>query len=120
MVNPRIKTDVSVLSGGTGDNKNPEKHIPINKRNIKSLAMSPPRNDPIPNQDINMLGTEKYQSLSPQLAKYRPGYKSLMNKAEDGRNNSTDTSRTDKEAFVDNLKDTNNKNIDDKYKDDNS
>ena len=42
---------------------------------MKSLEMSPPRKDPIPNQDINMSGTEKYQSLPPQLARFRPGYK---------------------------------------------
>ena len=48
---------------------------------MNSLAMLPPIKDPIPNQDINMLGTEKYQSLPPKLAKYCPGYKSLINKA---------------------------------------
>ena len=41
--------------------------------------MSPPRKYLIPNQDINILRTEKYQSLPPQLAKYCPGYKSLIN-----------------------------------------
>ena len=47
---------------------------------MKSLAMLPPRKDPIPNQDINILGTKTYQSLPPQLAKYSTGYKSLINK----------------------------------------
>ena len=42
---------------------------------MKSLAISPPRKYPIPDTDINILGTEKYQSLPPQLAKYHPGYK---------------------------------------------
>ena len=87
---------------------------------MKSLSMSPPRKDPIPNQDINMLGTKIYQSLPPQLAKFRSGYKSSINEAEDGRNDSTDTSRTDKEYSVNNLKTMNNKDIDDKYKDGNS
>ena len=63
---------------------------------MKSLAMSPPRKDLIPNQDINILGTKKYQSLQPQHAKYRPGYKSLIHEAEDYLNDSTDNSHTDK------------------------
>ena len=87
---------------------------------MKSLAMLPPRKDPIPNQDINILGTKKYQILPPQLAKYPTGYKSLINKSEDGRNYSTDNSRTDKEYCVNNLKSINNKIIDDEYKYDNS
>ena len=45
-------------------------------------------------------------------AKFRPWYKSLMNKAEDGCNDSTDTSHTDKEYSVDNMKAVNNKSID--------
>ena len=40
---------------------------------MKSLAMSPQIKDPIPNQNINMLGTKNYQSLPPHLAKFRPG-----------------------------------------------
>ena len=87
---------------------------------MKSLAMLPPRKDPIPNQDINILGTKKYQSLPLQLSKYFPGYKSLINEAEDGRNDSTDTSRTEKEDSLKNLKAINNKNIDDEYKYDSS
>ena len=83
---------------------NPRKRIPRKKKNIKPLATSPPRNDPIPNPDINILGTEKDQSLPPQLAKFCPGYKSLRNKAEDGCNDSTDTSRTDKEDSAENPK----------------
>ena len=34
--------------------------------------MSPPRKYPIPNQDINMIGTRKYQILPPQLSKFHP------------------------------------------------
>ena len=115
-----MQTNVSVLSGGTGDSITPEKIIPRKKGNMKLLEISPPINDPIPNQDINMLGTEKYQSIPPQFDKFIPGYKSLINKAEDVSNDSTDTSCTDKEYYVDNLKDINNKNIDDEYKDENS
>ena len=59
--------------------------------------MSPQRKDLIPNQDINMLWTKKYQIISPKLAKFCPGYKSLINEAEDDSNYYTDTSRIDKE-----------------------
>ena len=76
--------------------------------------MSPPRKDPIPNQDINIYGTEKDQVPSPQLAKIRSGCKLLINEAEDGSNGSTDVLCTDKEDSVDNMKAINNKNIDDK------
>ena len=75
----KIRTDVSIFYGRTGAGVNPEKRIIRRKNNMKSLAISPPRKDLIPNQDINMLGTEKYQSLPPQLTKFRPGYKSLIN-----------------------------------------
>ena len=81
---------------------------------MKSLAILPPRKYPIPNQDINKLGTEIYQILPPKLYKYCPGYKKLINEEEDYRNDSTDTSYTDKEDYINNLKSINNKNIDDK------
>ena len=80
---------------------------------MKSLAMSSSIKDLIPNQDIKILGTEKYQSLPPKLDKYYPGYKWLINEIKDGRNDYTDTSRTDKEDYVDNLIAINEKNIDD-------
>ena len=48
---------------------------------MKTYAMSPPRKDPIPYQDINILGTKTYQNLPPQYSKYRPGYKSLIHEA---------------------------------------
>ena len=62
---------------------------------MKSLAMLSTRKDPISNQYINMLGIKKDRSLPPQLAKFCPGYKSLIKEAEDGCNDSTDNSRTD-------------------------
>ena len=43
-----------------------------------------------------MLDTEKYQIIPQQLPKFRLGYRSLINDAEKNRNDSTDTSRTDK------------------------
>ena len=96
MVDNKIRTYVSIFSGGTGASVTPEKIIPRNKKNMKSLTTSPPINDPTPNQDINRLRTKKYQSIPPQSSKYCPGFKSLINKAEDYRNYSTDTSRNDK------------------------
>ena len=39
MVNPKIRTDVSVLSVGTGASTTPEKQIPRNKNNMKSLRV---------------------------------------------------------------------------------
>ena len=59
MMNPKMRTDVSVLSVATGAIVFPEKHIPRKKNNMKSLAMLPQRNDPIPNQDDKILGTKK-------------------------------------------------------------
>ena len=40
---------ISVLTGETKANVTPEKRIPRNKRNIKSLAISPPKKAPITN-----------------------------------------------------------------------
>ena len=50
---------------------------------MKSPAMSPPRNDPIKNQYINILITEPCQSLPPYLTKHPPRYKSLLTDAND-------------------------------------
>ena len=111
MANSRIQTDVSVLSGNTGVSVTPEECISGKKNNMKSLSMLPPRKGPIQNQDINMLGNKKDQILPPQLAKFRSGYKSLINEAYKGRNDSTDTLCTDKEDCVDNLKSINNINV---------
>ena len=52
-----MRTDVSILYGGTGASVTTERRIP-RKSNMKPPAMSPPRKDPIPNQDINRLITE--------------------------------------------------------------
>ena len=69
---------------------------------MKSPAMSPPREDTIPNQDIKIIITEKYQSLPLHLAKLPPRFKSFINEAhnhnstEDYSNDSKYTSRNDK------------------------
>ena len=49
MVEEKMRTDVSILSGGTGSSVTPEKRIPREKRNIKLPEMYPLRKDPIPN-----------------------------------------------------------------------
>ena len=59
--------------------------------------MSPPREDPIPNQDKNNLGLQKYQWLPPQVPPFYPGFKSLRNKANYDNPETKDTSRTDKD-----------------------
>ena len=60
----KLRTDIYVNSGLMGETKasvTPEKRIPRKKRNIKSLATSPPRKDPSTNQDKNTLGIQKDQ-----------------------------------------------------------
>ena len=60
----KLRTDLSVnsiLIGETRASVIPEKHITKKKRNIKSLAPSLPRKDPIPNQNKNTLGLQKYK-----------------------------------------------------------
>ena len=106
MVDDKMRNDVSILFGVMGASVTPKQNFPINKRNMKSPAMSPPRKDPIPNQDINRLTTIKYQSFSPHLAKFPPRFELLINYAhdtnstEDDCNDSTDTSRNEKEYYV--------------------
>ena len=63
---------------------------------------------------------KKHQSLLPHLPKFPPGFKSLRNESNDYRHESTDTSRTDKDDSMENIKAMNNKNSDGKYKEDNS
>ena len=50
----KLQTYLSVNSGLTGEKRasvTPEKRIPRKKRNVKSMSTSPPRNEPIKNQD---------------------------------------------------------------------
>ena len=49
------------------------------KSDIKSPAMSPPRKDPIPNQDSTRIINEKYPILPPLLEKYPTVYKIFFN-----------------------------------------
>ena len=62
---PKMQTDLSILSGTTGSSITPEKRI----------TTSPPIKDPIPNQDKNTLGIEKYQSIPPHIPKFRLGFR---------------------------------------------
>ena len=66
------------MSINTEASVTPEKLNTRKKNKMTSLAMSPPRKDPIQNQYIKMLGTKKYQSLPPQLAKFCPRYNVLL------------------------------------------
>ena len=50
---------------------------------MKSPAMSPPRKDPIPNQDINRLITQQDPSDPPIIEKYTTVYKPLFNDTHD-------------------------------------
>ena len=102
--------------------------IPRKKRKIKSLATSPPRKYPIPNQDKNTLGLEKYQSLPPHIPPFPLGFKSFRNKVIDDNPETRDTSCTDKDYTsrtdwddsIENVKFMKNTNDDDKYKEGNS
>ena len=88
------------FSGVTGETRAivaPENLIPRKKIRIKSLATSPPRKDPIPNQNKNTLGLEKDQSLPPHVPPIPPGFKSLRNQANYDSPESTDNSRTYKD-----------------------
>ena len=59
--------------------------------------MSPPRNDPIPNQDKNNLGLQKYQCLPSHVPPFPSVIQSLRNEANDNNPETTDTSRIDKD-----------------------
>ena len=73
---------------------------------------------------INTFGIKNNQSLSPRVPRFPPGFKSLRNQANDDHYESTDnsstdkddTSRTDQDDYIDNLKSMENKNDDGKYK----
>ena len=95
-----LRTDLSVNSGLTRETRasvTPEKLVPKKKRNKKSLAMSPPRKDIIPNQNKYTLGLPKYQFLQSHIPPFSSGFKLLRNKANDDNPETTDTSRTDKD-----------------------
>ena len=74
----KLRPDISINSGLRGETRvslTPEKRIPKNKLKIKSLAMSPPKKDSIPNQDKNTLGIQKYQCLPSQVPPFFSGFK---------------------------------------------
>ena len=120
----KLQNDLSLNSGLTGETRasvTPEKRIPIKKRNMKSLAMSPPRKDIITNQDTNTLGLQKYQRLPPHVPPFPPIFKSLRNEPNDDNPETTDTQRTNKydtsrnnqDDSIEILKSTKNTNDDD-------
>ena len=69
---------------------------------MKSPAISTPRKDSIPYQDINRLIIEQDPSFPPIIEKYLPGYKPLFNvrcdpnSTEDDPNDSTGNSRNER------------------------
>ena len=121
----KLPTDVSILSVGTGASVTPELRIP-KKKNIKQPAMSRPRKDSIPNQDINRWITQQDPSLPPIIEKYTTEYKPLFNDmhdpnyTEDDPNDSTDNYCNENEDYVNKMKVNNNADKDNEYKDENS
>ena len=79
----KIQTYVYILYVGTGACLTLGKRITIKKSNMKSPAMLPPRKEPITNQYINRLITEKDQSLTQHLETFPLGFESLINEAHD-------------------------------------
>ena len=55
MADNKIRSNFYFLSIRTGASVTQEKRIPLNKKNMKSLTMSPRRKDPISNKDIDRL-----------------------------------------------------------------
>ena len=74
----KLRTNNYVNSGLIGETRasiTPGKGIPSRKIKIKSLATSPPIKEPIPDQDKNNLGLQKYQCLPPRIPTFPPGFK---------------------------------------------
>ena len=127
----KLWTDLSFnyrLTEETRASVTQEKLIPRKKRDIKSLATSPPIKYPIPNQDKNNLGLQKYQCLRPNVLLFSSVFESLRNEVSGDNTETTDTSRNDKENMscnnwddsIENVKAMKNKNYDGEYKEDNS
>ena len=76
----KIWTDLSVNSGLTGETRasvTPENASQERKRK-KTPAMSPPIKYPIPNQNKDTLGLEKYQCLTSHVPQFASRFKSLI------------------------------------------
>ena len=93
---------------------------------MKSPAMSPPRKDPILNQDSDRIINEQYPSLPPLLEKYPTVPKPLFNdthcpnKTEDVVNDYTDDSGTEVNDYLNKLNVKKDDDTDGEYRDDNS
>ena len=76
---------------------------------MKSPAMLPTRNNPIPNQYSTIIITQKDTILPPLLSKFPTRYKPFFNDThfsniiEDEHNDSMDNSRTENKDYVNNL-----------------
>ena len=98
----------------------PEKRITKKEKNIKSLALSLLRKDPIPKQDKIMV-INKYQCLTLDVPPFIPGNKILLNEDDYDNPKNTDTSQSEKddtshtsrEDSIAKVKDTKNANDDD-------
>ena len=66
------------------------------EENLKSLALSSLRKDPITNQDKQIMRLNKYQFLIPNVLTFLPGYKRLLNEENDDNPENTDTSQYEK------------------------
>ena len=82
--------------------------------------MSPPRKDPITNQDKQTLGLKTYKCITLDVPPFLPGNKSLRNQENDHNAETTDNSHTEKydtshtnqDDSVENVKDMKNINYD--------
>ena len=121
-------TGETCLTGGKRASVTQEKRIPKKNKYIKSLAFSPLRKYPIPNQDRKIMGLNKYQCLTLDIPPFIPGNKILLNEDNDNNHETTDTSQSEKydmshtyrDDYIAKVKYTKNTNDDDKYKGGNS
>ena len=89
--------------------------------------MSPPRKHPIPNLDKNNLGLQKDKLLPSHVPPFYSGIKSLRNKTNDDNpetadnplTDKDDTSQTNQDDYIENLKATKKTSDDDEYREDN-
>ena len=58
--------------------------------------MYPPNKNSVPDHNKNTIGLQKYKYLPSHISPFASGFKSLKNKANDDRTETTDTSRNNK------------------------
>ena len=103
----KISTGVILLSG-IGEIVTPERRTP-RKSNIKLPSILSPRKYSIPNQDSKRIIAQQDPNLPPNLTKRPTVHKlfiadtKISNTTENEHNDSTDTSRTDNEYYMDKM-----------------